>query len=90
MKLFFQEYSRVYRQIINDVNRILRPYNLTSVLWGIILYISRNGTAKASHIYEYYSLCQSLFKKLFTLILIRLIALSIDLLSLSKISAISL
>ena len=54
MKLFFQEYSRVYRQIINDVNRILKPDNLTSVLWGIILYISRNGTAKASHIYEYY------------------------------------
>ncbi len=56
MKLFFQEYSRVYRQIINDVNRILKPYGLTSVLWGIILYLHRNVTAKASNIYEYYSM----------------------------------
>lgn len=56
MKLFFQEYSRVYRQIINDVNRILKPYGLTSVLWGIILYLHRNITAKASNIYEYYSM----------------------------------
>ena len=56
MKLFFQEYSRVYRQIINDVNRILNPYGLTSVLWGIILYLHRNVTAKASNIYEYYSM----------------------------------
>lgn len=56
MKLFFQEYSRVYRQIINDVNRILRPYGLTSVLWGIILYLHRNGTGKASNIYEYYNM----------------------------------
>lgn len=56
MKLFFQEYSRVYRQIINDVNRILKPYGLTSVLWGIILFLHRNCTAKASNIYEYYSM----------------------------------
>lgn len=56
MKLFFQEYSRVYRQIINDVNRILKPYGLTSVLWGIILYLHKNVTAKASNIYEYYSM----------------------------------
>ena len=56
MKLFFQEYARVYRQIINDVNRILKPYGLTSVLWRIFLYLEKNGTAKASHIYEYYSM----------------------------------
>lgn len=56
MKLFFQEYSRVYRQIINDVNRILKPYGLTSVLWGIILYLHRHNTAKASNIYEYYNM----------------------------------
>lgn len=56
MKLFFQEYARVYRQIINDVNRILKPYGLTSVLWRIILYLEKHGTAKASHIYEYYSM----------------------------------
>ena len=56
MKLFFQEYARVYRQIINDVNRILKPYGLTSVLWRICLYLEKNGSAKASHIYEYYSM----------------------------------
>ncbi len=56
MKLFFQEYARVYRQIINDVNRILKPYGLTSVLWRIFLYLEKHGTAKASHIYEYYSM----------------------------------
>lgn len=56
MKLFFQEYSRVYRQIINDVNRILKPYGLTSVLCGIILYLHRHNTAKASNIYEYYNM----------------------------------
>ncbi len=56
MKLFFQEYARVYRQIINDVNRILKPYGLTSVLWRIFLYLEKNSTAKASHIYEYYSM----------------------------------
>lgn len=56
MKLFFQEYAQVYRQIINDVNRILKPYGLTSVLWCIFLYLEKNGTAKASHIYEYFSM----------------------------------
>lgn len=54
MKVFFQEYALVYRQIINDVNRILKPYGLTSVLWRIILYLNRHETAKASQIYEYY------------------------------------
>ncbi len=53
---FFQEYARVYRQIINDVNRILKPYSLTSVLWQIFLYLEKNNTAKASNIYEYYSM----------------------------------
>ena len=56
MKLFFQEYARVYRQIINDVNRILKPYGLTSVLWSMILYLSKHETAKANQIYGYYNM----------------------------------
>lgn len=40
---FFQHYLRLYRPMINSLNEILSPYNLSYSLWQVIYYIKQNG-----------------------------------------------
>ncbi|HJV25164.1 MAG TPA: MarR family transcriptional regulator [Aromatoleum sp.] len=56
MQGFFRSYLSVYRPLIQALNELLRPYELSYSLWQVMLYLHEHAQASLVEISNYYGI----------------------------------
>lgn len=56
MQNFFQQYIRLHRSIISELNEILGEHDLSFSFWEVLFYVNRNGPSTLVEISNYYNI----------------------------------
>lgn len=56
MQGFFRHYLSLYRPLIQALNHLLQPYDLSYSLWQVMLYLHENEQASLVEISNYYGI----------------------------------
>ena len=63
MQYFLREFYKLYRKLYQDVNVILKEFNMSIGLWRVMLYLDKHEKCRAKDIYEFFQMDKGLVSR---------------------------